>query len=54
MGSGFGTFGREVASDTRGPPFEASNRKCKILKENKSLLITVEKTKIKKWPGIAL
>ena len=31
MGSGCGSVGRAVASDTRGPQFESSHRKIKFI-----------------------
>ena len=53
MGSGFGTVGRVVASDTRKPQFESSHRQNFVL--NMCLLSTVlKRRKLRKrgreWP----
>ena len=50
LGSGCGTVGSTVTSNTRGPRFESSHRQLLL----NNYLLFVEKTKInKKGPGIA-
>ena len=51
LGSGFGSVGRAVASDTRGPQFKSSHRRNFI---HVFTINCIEKTKIKKKrPGMA-
>ena len=51
MGSGCGSVGRAVASDTRGPQFESSHRQNKIYIEHLFTVNCIEKTKIgREWP----
>ena len=50
MGSGCGSVGRGVASDTRGPRFESSHGETYI----QTIFYSFEKTKTKKKsPGMA-
>ena len=55
MGSGCGSVGRAVASDTRGPRFESSHQQKFIYKLNICYCqLCIEKTTIqKKRPGMA-
>ena len=56
VGSGCGSVGREVAFNTRGPPFDSSHWQNFIehLFVNLFIFNCIEKTKInKKRPGIA-
>ena len=54
MGSGDGSVGKAVASDTRGPQFESQHRKVFIEYCLLSTVNCIEKMKIKKkWTGVA-
>ena len=55
IGSGCGSVGRAVSSDTRGPWFESSHRqKCIYIEHLFTVNCVFEKTKIKKKrPGMA-
>ena len=48
LGSGCGSVGRAVASDTRGPQFESSHRRTFIKNIYLPIVNCTEKTKIKK------
>ena len=48
LGSGCGSVGRAIASDTRGPQFESRHRRIFIKNINLSIINCIEKTKIKK------